>query len=161
MLRNYSTSGWTDFRDLFTKCVEVDFSHLGAPQSASANGSMNALRLFSGRCARATRKKSLRPSKSAPASFSAHEEVEWRRAQRAPRKVELQASESGPFRSTASLLAKTVAERRRLKLALHFELIAYACPLPLSPKWLKSSHRKFVNKDKNDRKFTLQKERTH
>ena len=117
----------------------LDFSHLGAPQSASANGSMNALRLFSGRCARATRKKSLRPSKSATASFSPHEEVEWRRAQRAPRKVELQASESGTFRSTASLLAKTVAERRRLKLSLHFELIAYACPLPLSPKWLKSS----------------------
>ena len=82
------------------------FSHLGAPQSASANGSMNALRLFSGRCARATRKKSLGPSKSAPASFSPHEEVERRRAQRAPRKVELQASESGPFRSTANLLAK-------------------------------------------------------
>ena len=118
----------------------LDFGHLGAPQSASANGSMNAPRLFSGRCARATRKKSLRPSKSATASFSAHEEVEWRRAQRAPRKeVELQASEGGPFRSTASLPVKSGARRRRLKLSLHFELIADACPLPLSPEWLESS----------------------
>jgi hypothetical protein len=103
---------------------------------------MNALRLFSGRCARATRKKSLRSSKSAPASFSPHEEVEQRRAQRPPRKVELQASESGPFRSTASLVAKSgAAGRRRLKLSPHFELMADACPLPLSPKWLKSSSR--------------------
>jgi hypothetical protein len=112
---------------------KVDFSHSGAPQSASANGSMNALRLFLGRCARATRKKSLKPSKSAPASFSAHEEVEQRRAQRAPRKVELQASESGPFRSTASLVAKRGAGRRRLKLSLHFELMADACPYPFRP----------------------------
>jgi hypothetical protein len=123
------------------ECVELDFSHLGAPQSASANGSINALRLSSGRCARATRKKSLRPSKSAPASFSPHEEeVERSRAQRTPGKVELQASESGPFRSPASSLAKSgAAGRRRLKLSLHFELMADGCPLPLSPKWLKSS----------------------
>src|SRR5215217_7277818 len=104
---------------------------------------MNALRLFAGRCARATRKKSLRPSKSAPASFSPHEEVERRRAQRAPGRWSYRprrvASESGPFRSTASLVAKTGAGRRRLKLSLHFELMADACPLPLSSNWLKSN----------------------
>ena len=70
-----------------------------------------------------------------------------------PGKVELQASESGPFRSTASLLAKTVAERRRLKLSLHFELIAYACPLPLSPKWLKSSLRTLQNTNGSELRF--------
>ena len=104
---------------------------------------MNALRLFAGRCARATRKKSLRPSKSAPASFSPHEEVERRRAQRAPGRWSYRprrvASESGPFRSTASLVAKTGAGRRRLKLSLHFELMADACPLPLSSNWLQSN----------------------
>jgi hypothetical protein len=84
--------------------------------------------------------KSLRPSKSATASFSPHEEVERRRALWAPRKVEPQASESSPFRSTASSLAKTgAAGRRRLKLSLHFEPMADVCPLPLSPNWLKSS----------------------
>ena len=41
------------------KYLELDFSHLAAPQTASANGSMNALRLSSGWCAQATRKKSL------------------------------------------------------------------------------------------------------
>ena len=42
-----------------------------------------------------------------------------------PEKVELQASESGPFRSAASLVAKSGAGgRRRLKLSLHFELMA-------------------------------------
>jgi hypothetical protein len=51
-------------------CLEVDFSHLGAPQSASAN-----------------------------------EEVELQACPKGtPRKVELEASESGPFRSTASLV---------------------------------------------------------
>src|SRR5215204_4077161 len=34
--------------DNFSK---LDFSHLGAPHSTSANGSINALRLSSGRCA--------------------------------------------------------------------------------------------------------------
>jgi hypothetical protein len=48
---------------------------------------------------------SLRPSKSAPASFSAHEEVELQACPKGtPRKVELEASQSGPFRSTASLV---------------------------------------------------------
>ena len=32
---------------------------------------------------------------------------------------------------------------RRLKLSLHFELMADGCPLPLSPKWLKSSITEF------------------
>src|ERR687898_1132611 len=54
----------------FSPPPKLDFSHLGAPQSASANGSINALRLSSGRCAPTTHKKSLRPSKSAPASLS-------------------------------------------------------------------------------------------
>src|SRR5215204_2627426 len=65
---------------------KLDFSHLGAPHSTSANGSINALRDFLRVSVRTpTRKKSLRPSKSAPAySFSPNEEVEHRRAQRAP-----------------------------------------------------------------------------
>jgi hypothetical protein len=89
------------------------------------------VRLFSGRPRPLTRKKSLRPSTTATASFSPHEEVERRRAQRAPREVKLEASESGLFRSTASLLAKTGAGRRRLALSLHFELMADARTLPL------------------------------
>src|SRR5215211_1250382 len=39
--------------------IALDFSHLAAQQTASSNGSINALRLSSGWCARATRKKSL------------------------------------------------------------------------------------------------------
>jgi hypothetical protein len=93
-------------------------------------------------CARATRKKSLRPSKSAPASFSAHEEVE------------LQACPKGtPEGGAAGLREWPISEHRELscqerssraqapeaKLSLHFELMADACPLPLSPNWLKSS----------------------
>jgi hypothetical protein len=38
---------------------QLDFSHLAAQETASANGSMNALRLSSGWCARTTRKQSL------------------------------------------------------------------------------------------------------
>ena len=45
-----------DFSDSFST---LDFSHLAAQQTASANGSINALRLSSGWCARAIRKKSL------------------------------------------------------------------------------------------------------
>jgi hypothetical protein len=89
------------------ECVELDFSHLGAPHSASANGSINALRDFLRVGVRTpTRKKSLRPSKSAPAySFSPNEEVELQACPKGtPRKVELEASQSGPFRSTASLV---------------------------------------------------------
>src|SRR5918995_1785442 len=47
---------------------------------------------LAGRQRTPTRKKSLRSSKTATASFSKHEEVERRRAQRAPRNVELEAS---------------------------------------------------------------------
>jgi len=97
------------------------------------------VRLIAGRCARATRKKSLRPSKSATPSFSTHEEVERRRAQGAPRNVELETSKIGSFRSTASLPAKMGAGCRRLELSLHFELMADARTVPLSPTWLKSS----------------------
>src|SRR5215207_10818885 len=70
----------------FSPPPKLDFSHLGAPHSTSANGSINALRDFLRVSVRTpTRKKSLRPSKSAPAySFSPNEEVEHRRAQRAP-----------------------------------------------------------------------------
>ena len=85
----------------------LDFSHLGAPHSTSANGSINALRDFLRVSVRTpTRKKSLRPSKSAPAySFSPNEEVELQACPKGtPRKVELEASQSGPFRSTASLV---------------------------------------------------------
>src|SRR5215210_846681 len=46
----------SDFLDSFST---LDFSHLAAQQTASSNGSINALRLSSGWCARATRKKSL------------------------------------------------------------------------------------------------------
>jgi hypothetical protein len=50
------------------------------------------VRLSAGRCGRATREKSLRPSKFTTASYSAHEEVAQRRAQREHRNVELEAS---------------------------------------------------------------------
>jgi len=40
------------------ECVELDFSHLAAWQTASLEGSMLLLRLFAARCAQATRKKS-------------------------------------------------------------------------------------------------------
>jgi hypothetical protein len=43
---------------LFTNTLELDFSHLGAWQTALLKDSMVLLRLFEGRCARATRKKS-------------------------------------------------------------------------------------------------------
>jgi hypothetical protein len=67
---------------------------------------MNIRETFFGSVSAGDPKKSLRPSKTATPSFSTHEEVERRRAQRAPRIVELEVPESGPFRSTASLLAK-------------------------------------------------------
>src|SRR5688500_17018537 len=46
-------------RTPFRTVSPLDFSHLVAQETPSANGSMNALRLSSGWCARATRKKSL------------------------------------------------------------------------------------------------------
>jgi hypothetical protein len=85
--------------------------------------------LFSGRYARATRKKSPTLEDRVP-TFSPREEVEPRRAQRAPRNVELGASESGSFRSIASLRAKTGAGRRRLEISLYFEQMADARTLP-------------------------------
>ena len=46
-------------RATFQTVSPLDFSHLAAQQTASANGSMNVLRLSSGWCVRATRKKCL------------------------------------------------------------------------------------------------------
>ena len=66
------------------------------------------VRLFSGRPRTPTRKKSLRPSKTA-APFRGHEEevVVVRGYPKGTCDVELEAPESGQFRGTASLLAKT------------------------------------------------------
>src|SRR5215204_2875890 len=90
----------------FSPPPKLDFSHLGAPQSASANGSINALRLSSGQCAHTDPQK-------VPEAFEERTRL-FLLAQRGggaqacpkgtPRKVELEASQSGPFRSTASLV---------------------------------------------------------
>ena len=103
----------------------------GEGKAHPAEGSMNARETFFGSPAPTDPKKVPEAFEDREPPFWPHEEVGCGGCPKGARDVELEAPESGPFRSTASLLAKSGAGRRRLALSLHFELMADARTLPL------------------------------
>ena len=128
------------------ECVELDFSHFAAYQTASANGSMNALRLFAG-CPRP-------PTREKSQSFTQRECIRLllvrsrsrfrsgHSAQKASPKgiIGLEASESSPFRSAVTFVAKIRAEQEAGALrSLSLSGWLRSDPTPSALKWLKSS----------------------
>jgi hypothetical protein len=130
------------FPNYQTVSVGLDFSHLAAQETASANGSMNALRLYSGWCARATRKKSLTFTDCFLVCTRRHS-LQWTHCRKAiPKEMRLEASESSPFQSAWTFLAK-IREQDIGALRAHLSLSGWVRSIPTHSalNWLKSSCR--------------------
>ena len=123
----------------------LDFSHLAAQETASANGSMIALRLSSGWCALPTRKKSL--------TFTDYFLVRTRRpscsgrtAERIiPKEMGLEKPQSSPFQSTATFFLAKIREQGigASRAGLSLSGWVRSIPTPSALNWLKSSSTRF------------------